>query len=63
MPLVVCVREIPEVLEELNRQIRDLKLKFKETLRPCRITIVKFDTDYVVLRDSESVAELAEITT
>ena len=29
-------REIPEVLEELNRQIRELKLKFKETLRPCR---------------------------
>ena len=54
-------REIPEVLEELNRQIRELKLKFQETLRPCRITIVKFDTDYVVLRDSESVAEVKEI--
>jgi uncharacterized protein YegL len=54
--------EIPEVLEELNRQIRELKLKFEETLRPCRITIVKFDTVYVVLRDSESVEELAEIT-
>ena len=54
-------REIPEVLEELNGQIRELKLKFKETLRPCRITIVKFDTDYVVLRDSESVADVKEI--
>jgi uncharacterized protein YegL len=43
--------EIPEVLEELNRQIRELKLKFEETLRPCRITIVKFDTVYVVLRE------------
>ena len=54
--------EIPEVLEELNRQIRELKLKFEETRRPCRTTIVKFDTDYVVLRDSESVSELAEIS-
>ena len=53
-------REIPEVLEELNRQIRELKLKFAETLRPCRITIVKFDTDYEVLRDSESVATDSE---
>ena len=54
--------EISEVLDELNRQIRDLKLKFEETERPCRITIVKFDTEYIVLRDSESIETLKEIS-
>ena len=48
-------REISEVLDELNRQLKELKLKFEETARPCRVTIVKFDTRYEVLRDQEAI--------
>ena len=47
--------EIAEVLDEVNRQIRELKSKYEESERPCRVTIVKFDTVYNVLRDSERI--------
>jgi uncharacterized protein YegL len=54
--------EIAEVLDEVNRQIRELKSKYEESERPCRVTIVKFDTVYTVLRDSERIQNLQEIT-
>ena len=54
--------EISEVLDELNRQLKDLKVKWLETSRPCRVTIVKFDTEYVVLRDHEYIQDVKLIT-
>ena len=54
--------EIAEVLDEVNRQIRELKSKYEESERPCRVTIVKFDTVYTVLRDSERIQHMSEIT-
>jgi len=54
--------EIAEVLDEVNRQIRELKSKYEEIERPCRVTIVKFDTVYTVLRDSERIQHMSEIT-
>ena len=54
--------EISEVLDELNRQLKDLKVKWLDTSRPCRVTIVKFDTDYVVLRDHEYIQDVNLIT-
>ena len=54
--------EIAEVLDEVNRQIRELKSKYEESERPCRVTIVKFDTVYTVLRDSERIQNMQEIT-
>ena len=54
--------EIAEVLDEVNRQIRELKSKYEESERPCRVTIVKFDTVYNVLRDSERIQNMQEIT-
>lgn len=50
--------EISEVLAEANKQLTELKEKFKETGRPCRVTIVKFDTVYTVLRDNERIEKL-----
>jgi len=55
-------REVPEVLEELNGQLKELKLKYLETKRPCTVTIVKFDTRYEVLRDQIPVEEIELIT-
>ena len=54
--------EISEVLDELNRQLKDLKAKWLDTSRPCRVTIVKFDTEYVVLRDHEYIQDVKLIT-
>ena len=54
--------EISEVLDELNRQLKELKLKFEETARPCRVTIVKFDTRYEVLRDQEAIEAVSLVT-
>ena len=54
--------EIPEVLDEVNRQIRELKSKYEESERPCRVTIVKFDTIYTLLRDSERIQHMQEIS-
>ena len=54
--------EIAEVLDEVNRQIWELKSKYEESERPCRVTIVKFDTVYKVLRDSERIQNMQEIT-
>lgn len=54
--------DIPEVLEEVNKQIRELKEKFEETQRPCRVTIIRFDSDLVVLRDGERIQNLEELT-
>ena len=54
--------EIPEVLDEVNRQIRELKSKYEESERPCRVTIVKFDTVYTLLRDSERIQHMQEIS-
>ena len=55
-------REVPEVLDELNRQLVELKEKYEQTERPCRITIVKFDTRYEVLRDQEFIQDIELIT-
>ena len=55
-------REVPEVLDELNRQLVELKEKYEQTERPCRITIVKFDTCYEVLRDQEFIQDIELIT-
>ena len=54
--------EVPEILEELNGQLKELKLKYLETKRPCRVTIAKFDTRYEVLRDQIPVEEIELIT-
>ena len=55
-------REVPEVLDELNRPLVELKEKYEQTERPCRITIVKFDTCYEVLRDQEFIQDIELIT-
>ena len=55
-------REVPEVLDELNRQLVELKEKYEQTERPCRVTIVKFDTRYEVLRDHEYIQDVSLIT-
>ena len=55
-------REVPEVLDELNRQLIELKEKYEQTERPCRVTIVKFDTQYEVLRDQEFIQDIELIT-
>ena len=54
--------EISEVLDELNRQLVELKEKYEQTERPCRVTIVKFDTRYEVLRDHEYIQDISLIT-
>ena len=54
--------EISEVLDELNRQLVELKEKYEQTERPCRVTIVKFDTRYEVLRDHEYIQDVSLIT-
>lgn len=54
--------EISEVLDELNRQLVELKEKYEQTERPCRVTIVKFDTRYDVLRDHEYIQDVSLIT-
>ena len=54
--------EISEVLDELNRQLIELKEKYEQTERPCRVTIVKFDTRYEVLRDQEFIQDIELIT-
>ena len=54
--------EISGVLNELNRQLVELKEKYEQTERPCRVTIVKFDTRYVVLRDQEFIQDIKLIT-
>ena len=54
--------EISEVLDELNRQLVELKEKYEQTERPCRVTIVKFDTRYEVLRDHEYIQDVSFIT-
>ena len=54
--------EISEVLDELNRQLNELKEKYAETERPCRVTIAKFDTRYEVLRDQEHIQDIEFIT-
>ena len=54
--------DVPEVLDELNRQLVELKEKYEQTERPCRVTIVKFDTQYEVLRDQEFIQNIELIT-
>ena len=54
--------DVPEVLSELNEQLLELKQKYEETSRPCRITIVKFDTEYEVLRQDEPIENVAYIS-
>lgn len=54
--------DVPEVLSELNEQLLELKQKYEETSRPCRITIVKFDTEYEVLRQDEPIESVAYIS-
>ena len=54
--------EVPEILEELNGQLKELKLKYLETKRPCRVTIAKFDTRYEVLRDQIPVEDVELIS-
>ena len=64
----VCIRRFRqyvweiEVLDELNRQLVELKEKYEQTERPCRVTIVKFDTRYEVLRDQEFIQDIELIT-
>ncbi|MEY3051241.1 MAG: hypothetical protein RLY31_1026 [Bacteroidota bacterium] len=48
-----------EVLGELNQQLQTLKDKYAETRRPCRVSIVKFNTDYRMLRDNEPIETVA----
>ena len=40
----------------------ELKEKYEQTERPCRVTIVKFDTRYEVLRDQEFIQDIELIT-
>ncbi len=47
-----------EVFGELNIQLQTLKDKFAETGRPCRVTIVKFNSEYFTLRDNEPIESL-----
>ena len=54
--------DVPEVLSELNEQLLELKQKYEETSRPCRITIAKFDTEYEVLRQDEPIESVAYIS-
>lgn len=52
------VGDIPEVLVEVNKQLMALKKTFELTGRPCRVTIVKFDNSYTVLRENERIEKL-----
>lgn len=54
--------DIDEVLCEVNQQLQDLKDKQEELGRPCRATIVKFDSVYTVLRDNERIEKLKPLT-
>ena len=50
------------MLDELNRQLVELKEKYEQAERPCRVTINKFDTRYEVLRDQEFIQDIKLIT-
>lgn len=52
-------RDIPEVRAELNAQLEALKMSFKENQRPCRVSIVRFDNTFEVLRDAEPIEKLS----
>lgn len=54
--------DIDEVLCEVNQQLQDLKDKQEELGRPCRVTIVKFNSVYTVLRDNERIEKLKPLT-
>ena len=55
--------EISEVLDELNRQLVELKEKYEQTERPCRVTIVSLIlvTKYCVIRSSFRILSLSPI--